>query len=1120
MGVFVVTNALFKGLTIVARPYKTAGDRSPVLPRTGSETRVFLKKPVKEVEDMLFPALNAVRSLLSPVVNPAQEAPQPAMQVLKLSRRLATAGICRAAALAIVLAGFAVVSAAAAGPVAASESGSMPGQTPNVIKQVLDPAQTQTLKGHVPGWANPENLIGSVPPDLAMNQVTLVLARSAQNEQAFDALLAEQQDPNSPQFHHWLTPAEIGDQFGLSQQDIDTLSGWLESQGLKVSWVSPSRIFIGIAGTAGDLARAFQTDFMYYNVDGEQLFAAASEPVVPRALAPAIKAIRGLHSPVERPQHSAHAERIISPQYTSGSGAHYVAPGDFAKIYDLPSNLTGAGFTIGIVGESRIDAADITNFNNFLGAGVPAPTEIIPTAYGGKDPGAATTTNTGSYPAAQGEATLDVQRAGSVATGAKILLVVSSQAGGGIDPPTQYLVNKTPLPAQVIDISWGACESQNASSVTFWDTLFKQAAGEGISIFVSAGDSGAAGCDTHNASPPASPLAISPNYICSSTYATCVGGTEFNDASNPSTYWGTGHVSALSYIPEGAWNEPMNSSSQTQIAGTGGGVSKVIATPSWQTGTGVPSARTGRYTPDIAFTAAGHDGYFGCFIAGGGNCVNSLEVFSGTSASAPDMAGIAALLDQKKGAAQGNLNPALYGMAATTPSAFHDVTVTTSGVSSCTLSTPSLCNNSDPGPSGLSGGEAGYMVGTGFDLATGWGSLDVSVFINNFSSTGPPTPPAVPTLSSPANGATVSTTSTTLSWAASSGATSYSVQAYTVSCGGTAVTVGSPGASTSISLAGLTSGKTYYWRVSATGTGGTSAYSSCNNFTVKIPPAVPTLSSPANASTVSTTSTTLKWNAVTGATSYSIQAYTVSCGGTAVTVGSPGASTSVSLTGLITGKTYYWRVSATGTGGTSAYSGCFNFITKIPPATPSLTSPTNAAFVTTSSATLKWSAVTGATSYNVQAYTVSCGGTAVTVGSPGANTSLAISGLTTGKTYYWRVQAVGSGGSSPYSSCSNFIAKIPPAVPTLTTPTNAASLAAGTTSTSLKWNAVTGATSYAVQAYTGSCGGTAVTVGSPGATTSVTLSGLSNGKTYYWRANATGSGGSSAYSSCFTFSVL
>lgn len=1085
---------------------------------------------MKEVEYMRFPAFNAVRSLLSPVVAPAQKAPQRAVRALQISLRPAMPGFGRAAAVACILAGLGVLSAWAAGPAAASESASASGQSPNLIQQVLDPAKLQTLKGHVPGWANQANLIGSVPPELPINQVTLVLARSAQKEQAFDALLAEQQNPESPEYHHWLTPTEIGDRFGLSQQDIDTLSNWIESQGLKVSWVSPSRLFIGVNGAAGDLARAFQTDFMYYNVNGEQLFAPASEPLVPRALAPAIKAIRGLHSPVERPQHIAHALVAPSPDASvSNNTVHYVGPADFAKIYDLPSNLNGTGFTIGIVGEARINSADISNFNSFLGSSVPQPTVIIPTTYGGVDPGPATTScpsNPCSYPSAQGEATVDVQRAGSVATGAKLLLVVATQASGGIDPAAQYLVNHTPLPAQVMDVSWGACEYLNGTSgVTYWDTLFKQAAGEGISVFVASGDSGAGGCDTHNASPPASPNPISPNSICSSSYATCVGGTEFSDASNYSKYWspnnGGGFLSALGYIAEGAWNEPLNSSSQTQIAGTGGGVSKVIATPSWQTGTGVPTARTGRYTPDLSFTAADHDGYIGCLAAGGGPCNNGyIEIFSGTSASAPDMAGIAALLDQHKGSAQGNFNPTIYAMAASTPSAFHDVNLTSSGVSSCSLSTPSLCNNSDPGPSGLTGGEAGYMVGNGFDEATGWGSLDVSVFINNYSGGGTPTPPAVPTLSSPANGATVSTTSATLSWAASTGASSYSVQAYTGSCGGTAVTVGSPGANTSISLTGLTSGTTYYWRVSATGTGGTSAYSSCFSFTVKIVPAVPTLTAPTNASTVTTTSATLKWNAVTGATSYNVQGYTGSCGGTTIAVTAPGANTSTTLVNLTTGKTYYWRVDASGPGGTSSFSSCYSFTTKIPPATPSLTSPTNAAFVTTSSATLKWSAVTNATSYNVQAYTVSCGGTAFTVGSPGANTSLAISGLTTGKTYYWRVQAVGPGGSSPYSSCSNFVAKIPPAVPTLTTPANAASLTAGTTSTTLKWNAVSGATSYGVQAYTGSCGGTAITVGSPGANTSVTLSGLSNSKTYYWRVDATGSGGSSSYSSCFSFSVL
>jgi hypothetical protein len=152
----------------------------------------------------------------------------------------------------------------------------------------------------------------------------------------------------------------------------------------------------------------------------------------------------------------------------------------------------------------------------------------------------------------------------------------------------------------------------------------------------------------------------------------------------------------------------------------------------------VPAARSGRYTPDVSFSASGHDGYFGCFAAGGNSCVSSggsytFEYFYGTSAAAPGMAGVAALLDQKLGAAQGNLNPEIYQLAAGVAAVFHDVTVATSGVTSCSVTVPSMCNNSIPSATGLTGGQAGYLVGTGYDEVTGLGSLDVGNFLSNFS---------------------------------------------------------------------------------------------------------------------------------------------------------------------------------------------------------------------------------------------------------------------------------------------------------------------------------------------------------------------------------------------------
>jgi subtilase family serine protease len=520
-------------------------------------------------------------------------------------------------------------------------------------------------------------------------------------------------------------------------------------------------MFINFSGAAVDMNRAFQTEFRTYKVNGEQRISVSSDPMIPQALAPVVKAVRGLYTVDERPQHQARTVQLDAPQNTSLSGSHYIAPADFAIIYDLPSGLTGAGVTIGIVGESRTNFADFDIFRQRTLSTFPNPTEIIPTAYGGVDPGPALT----SPPAAgvstslQMEATLDITRAGSVAPGAQLLLVTASAASGGIDVDADYLVDTSPVPAHVMSISFGSCELEaGLASTDFWETLLQQGASEGISTFVSSGDSGASGCDADGGPPPANPLANSINHICATGYATCVGGSEFNDLANPSLYWsssnGASLLSALSYIPEGGWNDPVSSSSTMEVLSSGGGVSIYEATPTWQAGAGVPASRSGRYTPDISFSGSCHDAYFVCFAASAGTCITgsngtfSFEGICGTSASAPSMAGITALLNQKLGTAQGSINQALYATAAAFPAAFHDITVASSGVTGCSVNTPSMCNNSIPSPTTLTGGQAGYLVGTGYDEVTGLGSLDVSAFLSSYIAMVVPTLTLTPSASS------------------------------------------------------------------------------------------------------------------------------------------------------------------------------------------------------------------------------------------------------------------------------------------------------------------------------------------------------------------------------------
>jgi len=604
--------------------------------------------------------------------------------------------------------------------------------------------QMRVLPNHLPQWANAGNDLGIVPANQPLDQMTVVLARSPQQQLDFEKFLADQQDPASPDYHHWLSPAEVGVRFGLRTQDIAAVTIWLKSQGLQVNWVAPSGMFIGFGGTAGDLARAFHTELHWYKVDGVERMSVSSDPLIPEALAPSIKAVRGFYTIEEHPAHQMSTVQSSSPDLTSSTGNHYITPADFATIYDVPI-YGGNGVTIGIVGRSRTDFDDFANFKNLTGTDFSNPTEIVPTAFGGVDPGPALTAPPASGVSAgdQGEATLDVIRAGGVATHANLLLVVATSASGGIEADAQYLVQTTPVPAQAMTISFGACESAaGPSGVAFWDSLFQQAAAEGISSFASSGDAGASGCDTNFAAPPATPKPNSPNYICSSSYVTCVGGTEFADTASPSTYWNSsnssGFSSALSYIPEGGWNEPMNANNTPQAASSGGGVSSVILTPSWQTGTGVPAARAGRYTPDVSFSASAHDAYFGCFAASGASCVpDSTGVFhfvgfSGTSAAAPAMAGVAALMIGQDNEPYGNLNPVLYKLSGIAPDAFHDVTVATSGVANCSINTPSMCNNSLPSATALTGGQAGYVVTAGYDLVTGLGSLDVSNFLRDF----------------------------------------------------------------------------------------------------------------------------------------------------------------------------------------------------------------------------------------------------------------------------------------------------------------------------------------------------------------------------------------------------
>jgi hypothetical protein len=611
-----------------------------------------------------------------------------------------------------------------------------PSRPANRIATDANMAPMTRLTGHLPRWVSSQTDAGAVPDETPI-QFTMLLSRSPERELAFTQLLIDQQNPSSPRYHQWLTPSQIGEQFGPSTDDVAVVTQWLTARGMKVTSVAPSRIFVEVSSTTGIVGAALSTSFHRFMLDGESRLSATTEPAIPTALAVAVGSIDGLTEIPVRPLHITRPAEPIGtdsgahPMYSgSNNTVHYVFPGDFAKIYDIEA-ITGAGFTgtgvrVAIIGRSQVASADITQLQILAGL----PTKIPNIILAGADPGQ---TNDDD----QEEATLDVDRVLTTATGAQADLVIASTKSGGVTAAMQYNVNTLLDP--VMTISFGACEtSVGLSNTNFLDNLYKQGVAEGISTFVSSGDSGAAGCAQAFVAPPTSPAPVrNINAFCSSSYVTCVGGTEFNDTAAPGNYWSpttsSTYTSALGYIQEGAWNEPTpdpSSGITTYVmAGTGGGASTFISKPTWQTGIGVPTDGA-RDTPDISFTSAAHDGYYAClaYKTKVGNCSPGV-IFSGTSAAAPGMAAVAAILVQKTGNAQGNMNPALYSLAATTPAAFHDATPATSGVSSCSVGTVSMCNNSTPTPNSPTGGLAGYPLQVGYDLATGLGSLDVFNFI-------------------------------------------------------------------------------------------------------------------------------------------------------------------------------------------------------------------------------------------------------------------------------------------------------------------------------------------------------------------------------------------------------
>ncbi len=551
-----------------------------------------------------------------------------------------------------------------------------------------------------PGAAQISNAVAA--PDTMPMEITVVLA--LHNTAELEQLTHDQQDPSSPSYHKWLTPDEFNARFGPTKADADAVAQWLESAGFSVKSIDLERRMVRASANAAVVESALDTTI----VSNGKLFANQNDPAVPAALAPLIGSIEGLSNtfaikPMLRqglrlgPASPAteEADTSVTPDYRY-NGNYGFAPADLATYYNetglssLKIKGTKAPDCIALAAVSDVHKGTFRTFQRRFHVPGLKLTKVFAS---GNNPG-----YTGDN---EIESDLDVEYSHAVATSTPIRLYIGA---GGNDLQDAISAAVSDNKCGVISISYGYCGASAGFYSSTLDGYFSQAAAQGQSVFVSSGDDGAAGlvfdtftgkCVSGN-TPNVSEMCADPN-------VTCVGGTQF-DPNYDSKARNTSRVTDTNDSPE-AWNE-------SGIGATGGGISSIFAIPSWQSGAGIGG--TMRVVPDISLGAAlDHPGYYVVAFVNGKNLVGTV---GGTSLSSPVWAGYSRLIAQVYGGSPsgrlGAMNPRLYdiGYSYGSDSGLIDITA----------------GNND------FNGVTGYDAGVGYDLATGWGSPDMTAMLISY----------------------------------------------------------------------------------------------------------------------------------------------------------------------------------------------------------------------------------------------------------------------------------------------------------------------------------------------------------------------------------------------------
>lgn len=624
------------------------------------------------------------------------------------------------------------------------------------ITAPIDSSQKVALYGNMHGLARPQSDLGRADGSRQIDGISLNFHLSAAQQNDMNTFLAQLGDPHSPNFHKYLTIPQYAARFGMSQNDLDKVVAWVETQGFTNIKIAPSHNKVSFDGTVAQIESAFALEMHNYLVDGVVHTANAVNPSVPVALSGTVQYVGHLNDFAPKPRAQ------VKPNLTSyQTGNHFLSPADFATIYDLNSlysaGITGLGQKIAIVGQSTISTNDLTKFRTNAGLSASTVTMILVAGTSARCAGD------------EGESDLDVEWSGGVAKDAQIIFLYA-----GLGPGESCAGNRsinvwnaledaltgsitqgdtgTPV-APFVSTSYGYCEnvlqSQDPGFVQQIQGWVQTGQTLGVTLVSASGDSGAADCDSSSSTSATQGFAV--DVPASIPETTGAGGNEFfgdsagtvtgNSAAGTS-YWGASGAgadavsTALGYIPEEAWNDSQaNIGAGGGLGSSGGGASIIFTTkPTWQTGVGVPNDGK-RDVPDISITAsADHDGYLFCSEdVSATSCTSGFRdpdstptpleftIVGGTSAAAPTFTAIMALVNQYLGntppTGLAPINPTLYSLYPNngTSKAFNDVTTGTNETP-CTSGSPDCPSGANP--------TFGFSAGVGYDQVTGLGSVN------------------------------------------------------------------------------------------------------------------------------------------------------------------------------------------------------------------------------------------------------------------------------------------------------------------------------------------------------------------------------------------------------------